>query len=47
MLMNYVLCNSNMKAVKDREVYKTTQEIIFFLKNLQVFMGNFHQFPQV
>ena len=47
MLINYVLCNPNMKAGKDWEVYKTAQEIIFFLKNLQVFMGNIHQFPQV
>ena len=47
MKLNYVLCNPNMKAVKGWEVYKTAQEIVFFLKNLQVFMGNVHHFPQV
>jgi hypothetical protein len=47
MKLNYVLCNPNMKAVKDWEVYKTAQEIILFVKNLQVLMGNAHQFPQV
>ena len=47
MVIKSVLCNPNMKDVKDWEVYYTAQEIIFFLKNLQVFMGTVHHFSQV